>query len=98
MKKYLALIALATVIAVSVSYGQVGGNGPFSSPAPAGSGTPNSPYGGNGIGINPNDIDPPPDPIDTPIDAGLIFLLIVGLAYGVTRMRKEEQMLVVSRR
>ena len=98
MKKYLALIALATVIAVTLSYGQIGSGGPFSSPAPpAGSGTQNGPYNNGGGGINPNDITPPPDPIDTPIDAGLIFLLIIGLAYGVTKMRKEETMSVVSR-
>ena len=62
------------------------GNKAFSQNAPQ-SASPignSSPFGGGGI--NPNDITPPPDPIDTPIDAGLIFLLIIGLAYGVTKM------------
>jgi hypothetical protein len=96
MKKYLALIVLATVIAVTLSYGQIGGGGgPFSSPAPpAGSGQ-NGPYSNGGGGINPNDITPPPDPIDTPIDAGLIYLLIIGLAYGITKMKKQETMEIV---
>ena len=88
IKRYLTLITLATLIAVTIGYGQTGGNGPFSPAPPQGNGA-NGPYGGGG-GITPNDFSPPPDPIDTPIDAGLIFLLIIGTAYGVTRMRKEE--------
>jgi hypothetical protein len=89
IKRLLTLITLATVIAVTIGYGQTGGNGPFSTPAPpAGNGGTYSPNGGGGIG--PDDIGPPPDPIDTPLDAGIIYLLILGVAYGVTRMRKEE--------
>ena len=87
IKRYLTLITLATVVAVTVGYGQIGGNGPFTPAPPAGNGA-NGPNGGGGI--MPNDFSPPPDPIDTPIDAGLIFLLIIGTAYGVTKMRKEE--------
>jgi hypothetical protein len=30
-------------------------------------------------------IDPPPDPIDTPIDGGLSILLAAGVGYGVKK-------------
>ena len=56
----------------------------------------NNPFGGGGI--NPNDIDPPPDPIDTPFDAGVIFLLIIGTAYGVTAMGSKNIGSIKSRR
>jgi hypothetical protein len=88
MKRLFGLIILATVVAVTIGYGQTGGNGPFSTPAPPANGGAYSPNGGGGIG--PDDIGPPPDPIDTPLDAGLIYLLIIGTAYGVTRLKKDE--------
>jgi hypothetical protein len=30
-------------------------------------------------------VDPPPDPIDTPIDGGLSILLAAGVGYGVKK-------------
>lgn len=33
-------------------------------------------------------VDPPPDPVDTPIDGGLSILLAAGIAYGAKKARK----------
>jgi hypothetical protein len=88
---FVFILTLATAFTIE-GYGQIGGNGPFSSPAPpSGNGTSNNgPYNGNGIGINPNDITPPPDPIDTPLDNGLILLLGVGILYGIKVARSKK--------
>jgi hypothetical protein len=34
---------------------------------------------------DPNGIDPPPDPVDTPVDGGLSILLAAGIAYGAKK-------------
>lgn len=47
-----------------------------------------SPFGGSG---GTDDFNPPPDPIDTPIDAGIVFLLIIGTAFGVPQLRVEKK-------
>jgi|GEM_PF-6855894 len=91
MKRFLGIMFIIAGIGISLTHAQVGPSTPFEPPAPASSANSSSSGGQNsaafgGGGINPNDIDPPPDPIDTPIDAGVIFLLIVGVAYGVTKI------------
>ncbi|MDT0553169.1 PID-CTERM protein-sorting domain-containing protein [Urechidicola vernalis] len=34
---------------------------------------------------------PPPPPVGLPIDGGLIFLLVSGLLFGVSKIRKREE-------
>jgi len=98
MKRLLGILIILAVIGITITDAQVGPNTPFEPPTPSSStgqtgqtspspGGQNSAFGGGGI--NPNDIDPPPDPIDTPFDAGVIFLLIIGTAYGVTKVKRE---------
>lgn len=36
--------------------------------------------------------DPPPDPIDTPIDSWLVVLLFAGVAYGYIKFRKRVKL------
>jgi hypothetical protein len=92
MKRRLGIILLMVVIGIGFTFAQVGPNTPFASPsASASSGTPPESSAFGSGGVNPNGIDPPPDPIDTPIDAGVIFLLIVGVAYGVTKLNGRHE-------
>lgn len=53
-----------------------------------GNNSSSSPFGGSG---GTDDINPPPDPVDTPIDAGIVFLLIIGTAFGVPQLRVEKK-------
>lgn len=93
------MLAAAAVVCITMTFAQVGPNAPFSS-SPSSTPSSSSPSGGQapsafgGGGINPNDIDPPPDPVDTPIDAGVIFLLIIGTAYGVRKMAPGDKELI----
>jgi hypothetical protein len=36
-------------------------------------------------------VDPPPDPIDTPIDGGLSILLAAGVGYGVKKAYEKRK-------
>jgi hypothetical protein len=92
MKKILKVVLVAgVVLGVTAGYAQFGSSSIFPPPPASGSGSGSEPPStfSKGGGIGPNDINPPPDPVDVPIDAGIIFLLIIGTAYGVTRMKKE---------
>ena len=55
-------------------------SGPFTA-APS-----SAPAGNNRSGGGTDDFNPPPDPVDTPFDRGIIFLLIIGTVYGVRRI------------
>jgi hypothetical protein len=90
MKRFIG-IALVLVVGISLAYGQTGPNTPFAPSSSSSAGQPPAPsaFGGGGV---TDDINPPPDPIDTPIDAGVIYLLIIGTAYGVTRIRNEKRL------
>jgi hypothetical protein len=92
MKRLLGIMLTLAVIGITITDAQVGSNTPFAAPPSPSGEQAQSAFGGGGI--NPNDIDPPPDPIDTPIDAGVIYLLIIGTAYGVTRMKKSKLMII----
>ena len=59
-------------------------SGPFTA-APS-----SAPAGNNRSGGGTDDFNPPPDPVDTPFDTGMIFLLIIGTAYGVRRIGKKN--------
>ena len=91
MTRLLYIITFTTIATFFTikGFGQVGGNGPFSPAPPTGNGA-NGPYGGGGV--TPNDFSPPPDPIDTPLDAGLIVLLGAGVLYGLklTKAKKKH--------
>jgi hypothetical protein len=97
MIRFVGIALFLVVIGISFSFGQVGSSAPFSEPqsSSSSSGTPPTSSAFGSGGVNPNGIDPPPDPIDTPIDAGVIFLLIIGTAYGVTRMRNENKVATI---
>ena len=90
MKRILLLILI--VLNISLAQAQNTG-GPFTPNAPA------TPPGNNRIGGggSPDDFLPPPDPIDTPLDSGIIFLLILGTAYGVTKMGKSKRQVLLKR-
>ena len=36
-------------------------------------------------------IDPPPNPVDVPIDGGLSILIGAGVAYGIKKVRDERK-------
>ena len=36
-------------------------------------------------------IDPPPDPVDTPIDGGLSILIGAGVLYGVKKVKDQRK-------
>jgi hypothetical protein len=74
MKKLLLIIVV--VLGIGVTSGAYAQSNPSLQPVGAA-----APFGGGG-GINPNDIDPPGDPVDTPIDSWLAVLLVAGCAYG----------------
>lgn len=61
---------------------------PSNDPAPASTSTPSS----------PSVVDPPPDPVDTPIDGGLSILIGAGVALGYKKFRanrKPQKVVVV---
>ena len=87
-------ILLILLIGLNISLAQAqNSGGPFTPNAPA------TPPGNNRIGGggSPDDFLPPPDPIDTPLDSGIIFLLIIGTAYGVTKMGKNSRHYLLKR-
>ena len=36
-------------------------------------------------------VDPPPDPVDTPIDGGLSVLLGAGVVYGIKKVKERRK-------